>query len=152
MFKNNVKTAVVNDKTFYITPFSAFAALPILGDLQKQILPALGALIKENDGDDIDYQAAAQSIAVALGGDSLMAWSKRLINEDTVSVELDGDAKKLTQLMANQVFADPFEIIEVMIEVILVNFKDPLMRSLSRFGLGDKAAAKFSQLASSDQT
>ena len=152
MAKNGVKTVDVNGKTFYITPFSAFAALPLLGDLQKQVMPALGSLIKENDGDEIDYQAAAQSIGTALSGDALTAWAKRLISEDTVSVEIDGDAKKLTQLVSSQVFDDPFEIIELMIQIILVNFKDPLVRSLSRFGLGDKAAATLNQLVNSDQT
>lgn len=144
------QTVEINDKTFYITPFGAFEALPLLGDLQKQILPAVAALVKDNDEDSIDYEAAARSIGAALSGAELVAWSKRLITPDNVSVEHDGDAKKLNTAVANAIFTDPFEILELMVQVIMVNFKDPLARSLSRFGLGDKVKAKFSQSVNSE--
>lgn len=128
---------------FYVQRMDAFAALEAFGDLQKDILPSLGGMLALL-GDASDDQAdQAMTDAVAnlsrnLSGKQLRYWVDRLLSRDRVSVEIDGEVKRMGQTERLQAFDDFTEILELLYQVIKLEFAGPLARWLSRLGLGQK--------------
>ena len=129
----------LGESVFYIQRFPPFVAMKVLGDLQKIILPALGAAAKEAKGIDLDapddgLDALADMFGSALSvlpqhvdGVGLENAARMLLNPDYVSVSPDGMASpsRLTEDMAIVVFEGRvMDMFAVMAEVFRVNFMD----------------------------
>ncbi|MCZ8393452.1 hypothetical protein O9556_24670 [Achromobacter xylosoxidans] len=137
--------------------------LKLLGDLQKEILPAAGSLFGAVEGGQAsdgsagageatlrDEQAVMQALrhlSSRLGGDELQKWFGLLVGPDNVSFELEGrEPQKLTDAHRGLAFQDFSEILELMYHVLMHNFAGPLARWASRFGL---ARGKLGSLSAS---
>lgn len=131
---------VINDTTFFITPMDAFEALAVFGDLQKDVLPAvgdlLGSLARDDGGnDDAAMARALEKLSSKLDGKQLRQWADRLLTKDSISVELNGNDMQLDATAKVMAFKEFTDILELMLHVIKVNFAGPLARWLSRSGL-----------------
>lgn len=128
----------------YITPFDAFRQLRLFGDLQKEILPAVGGVMNVAFGSDVNDEktdaAAIQAFRALSGnfsGDQLEKWAGLLITADNVAFERDGgEPKKLSKAMYGEAFGADFSLVlELMYHVGKVNFADPLARWAGLSGL-----------------
>jgi hypothetical protein len=145
------KTVTIGGTTFHLRTFSPFEQLKMFGDLQRELLPALGILMSAGDGvakkdDDMDIAAALSRLSGSLDGGKLAAWSQRLLTEDTISFTSNAssgkEAQKLKPGLFDLAFNDFSEIVELMGEVIVLNFAGPLGRWLGRIGSGREALGK----------
>lgn len=144
-----MKQVTINDTTFYIRKMNAFEGLKVFGDLQKEVLPALGGAFDsmqnpQNGNLNADtMRDVVAGLSQALSGDSLATWSNRLLCSGYVSFDApSGDAIELKKANFDTVFTDFTGILELLVAVILENFKDPLAQLLSRTGLGNLNQAK----------
>ncbi|TFL14220.1 hypothetical protein CSC67_08695 [Pusillimonas caeni] len=133
----------VNETVFFITPMDAFEALAVFGDLQKDILPAVGDLIaavakEEGDkaGDEAAMARAIQKLSEKLDGKQLTRWADRLLTKDSITVEINGADLPLDAAAKAMAFREFTDVLELLFHVIKVNFAGPLARWLSRTGLG----------------
>lgn len=147
----NPAEKTIGNTIYYITKMNAFAALPILGELQSELLPSAGGLIgaiSGGEGEEFDESKLGDAIASfskALDGKSLVKWAEKLLDPELVSYEkldehgdADGEVKKLTKVERDVACEDAIEMVELMAQILIVNFASPLKRLLNRTGLGDK--------------
>ena len=155
---------MIGSTTFHVAKFDAFTQLKLLGDLQKEILPAAGALLGAVLGGDTAGEGAGEGAAKAaqkrdeqaivdalrqlstrLGGDDLHKWCGVLITAENVTFELEGrDPQKLTEAHRGLAFADFSEVLELMYLVLMHNFSGPLVRWAGRFGPAREKLASLS--------
>lgn len=129
----------IGSRKYLITKMDAFTALAVFGDLQKEILPAVGSLA--GNGSDTAI-AAIESLSSRLSGKQLTDWADRLITPDNVAYQgMDGEYHKLKAVDREGVFDNAIEIIELIVEIVRVNFAAPLTQWLNRSGLADKLKA-----------
>lgn len=153
-------TVEIGGVKFIITPFDAFKQLKLFGNLQREILPAVGGVLnvtlaKESAaGEDADAAAlkAFRDLSANFDGDTLLKWANALLLEgENVVFEMDGnEPKKLTKMNREDALPDLSYVMELMFHVGKVNFADPLQRWAGLSGLAHKLTAKLS--ASSGQT
>ncbi|SSW67319.1 hypothetical protein AVE30378_02560 [Achromobacter veterisilvae] len=141
--------------TFHISKFDAFRQLELLGDLQKEVLPAAGGLLSavfseggpEQARDDLAMAQALRDLSVRLGGGELKKWANLLIDPELVSFELSGrDPQKLTEPRRGLAFEDFSQILELMFHILMHNFSGPFAQWAGRFG---PARAKLGTLSAS---
>lgn len=131
----------VNGTVFFITPMDAFEALAVFGDLQKDILPAIGDLITAvakdagAQADDAAMARAIEKLSGKLDGKQLKGWADRLLTKDSITVEINGADLPLDAAAKSMAFREFTDILELLLHVIKVNFAGPLGRWLSRSGL-----------------
>ncbi|WP_237173044.1 phage tail assembly chaperone [Paracandidimonas lactea] len=128
----------VGETLFFVTPMDAFEALAAFGDLQKDLLPALGELISVAAGQDDGEAAmgrAIEKLSTKLDGKQLKYWADRLLTRDTISVEINGADMPLDVAAKAMAFREFTDILELLAHVIRINFAGPFMRWLSRTGL-----------------
>lgn len=131
----------VNGTVFFITPMDAFEALAVFGDLQKDILPAVGDLITAvakdagAQADDAAMARAIEKLSGKLDGKQLKGWADRLLTKDSITVEINGADLPLDAAAKSMAFREFTDILELLRHVIKVNFAGPLGRWLSRSGL-----------------
>ncbi|WP_406611915.1 phage tail assembly chaperone [Alcaligenes aquatilis] len=130
----------VNDTIFLITPMDAFEALEVFGDLQKDLLPAVGELLSLSLGAQAEQaevlmSGAIEKLSEKLSGRQLKQWTDRLINADSVAVSMNGRDMRLDAAARAMVFKEFTDILELLFHVLKVNFASPLGRWLSRSGL-----------------
>ncbi|HEL5025733.1 TPA: hypothetical protein UOA81_000902 [Stenotrophomonas maltophilia] len=140
------KEVQIGQTTFYLTTFAPRDQLRIFGDLQKELLPSVGTLFtaaagkSEADDGELDEAVllgAIRSFSGSLDGKGLDAWCGRLIDAERVTYEKSGrDARKLTPGQMDDAFDDFGEILELLFEIIKLNFAGPLGRWLGLFGSG----------------
>lgn len=150
-------TVEINGVKFRITPFDPFKQLELFGNLQREILPAVGGVLNVAfAGDNPDEKTDAAAIAAFrdlssnFSGDVLKKWAHLLINEELVTYELAGEVQKLNAHRFGEAFTDFSMILELMYHIGKVNFADPLQRWAGLSGLAQKLTAKLS--ANSGQT
>lgn len=155
---NRVLTVKIGDTEFIIRKIDPFLALQIFGDLQRDILPAVGHLLEGVFADDKGGEGTAKADAKAdaavaeairelsgkLDGASLAAWADRLFNPEFVAVSLNGRESKLTKEMRALAFRDAGDILELMFHIIRHNFADFFLRWAGRIGPVQGLAAKLS--------
>lgn len=142
------KIVAIGGYKFGIARMDAFSALEVFGDLQKELLPALGGLMKPEGEQDGTAQALSV-LSGSLSGKSLTKWANRLLDPDYISVENeDGVLEKLTADRREMVFDNAVEILELMVAIIRENFADPLMQWLARSGLEAQLKDKIQSAAS----
>lgn len=145
---------------FRITPFDAFTQLEMFGDLQKEILPAVGGVLnvtlasdkdKAMDQSDTAAIAAFRELSGNFDGATLKKWANKLLQEEFITFEVPGnDPQKLSPIRRNEAFPDLSYLLELMFHVGKVNFAAPLARWAALSGVAQQLAAKLS--AGSGQT
>ena len=147
------KEVTIGTTIFRISRFDPFRQLKLLGDLQKEVLPAAGSMMAavfggEGEAQAKDEQAMLQAfrdLSTRLGGDALAAWAERLIDPELVTFELAGrDPQKLTAAHRGMAFSDFAEILELLYHVLEHNFAGPLVRWAGRFGPAREKLASLS--------
>jgi|SRR6186713_444496 len=143
----------IGEVTFRITPFDPFKQLQLFGNLQKEILPAVGGVLNVTLGSetvaDADADAAAikafRELSANFSGDVLLKWANLLLEDDYITFEFPGDEpKKLTKHNRTDALPDMSYILELMFHVGKVNFADPLQRWAGLSGLAQKLKVKLS--------
>lgn len=140
-----IKEVAIGATVFRISRFDPFRQLKLLGDLQKEVLPAAGSMLtavfvgdQSNGAEERDEAAmlhAFRELSAKLGGDALAGWAERLIDAELVSFELAGrEPQKLTPAHRGLAFADYSEILELLFHILAHNFAGPLVRWAGRFG------------------
>lgn len=134
----------IGEKKFYITPFSAFKAANLTGELASVLAPLLGALAplvgessqkgesgqKDTGLMDIDAgkAVAAMSGCSSISGDRLEALMKKLLLSDNIVVEApdeDGNVRpeRLDRELADELFCgEVHEMFLLCFYVIRLNF------------------------------
>lgn len=150
-------SVTVGNKNYYITKLDPFTALEVFGDLQKELLPAVGELVLSAVKDGIDGKKASlptgdgdisqaiTKLSTALSGAQLKYWTNRLLTPDHVSVELSGKTVRLEGMAKEMAFDDFSEILELLVNVITINFAAPILGFLNRFGTGQQSKAAASK-------
>lgn len=148
---SRIHNVTIGSSEFSIRRFDPFMALELLGDLQRDILPALGSLMAGvfGKGEDAATDAAiadtVRELSTKLDGASLQRWANRLLDPEFVTVIINGRDSKLTKDMRAMAFDDAGQIIELMVHIIRHNFADFFLRWAGRFGsvqgLKDKLSA-----------
>lgn len=155
----NITEVEIDGVTFRIVPFDPFKQLKLFGDLQREVLPAVGGVMNvafaqqadQGEGADRAAIGAFRELSMKFGGDVLEKWAKILIDPDHVSFETDGgEPKKLVKALHGEAFSDFSMILELMYHVGKVNFADPLARWAGLTGLARKLSDRLS--GSSAQT
>ena len=147
----------VGDTTFFITKMNAFEALPVFGDLQKELLPALGALLGSlkdepegslkdepegslKDVNNADLEKAVEKLSAQLDGKSLERWATRLLDSGHIAYEDEnGEAVRFKLARDGHIFQDFAEVLQLLVVVIKENFAAPLTRWLNLSGLAGLA-------------
>lgn len=150
------KQVTIGETEYFIQRMDPFTALRVFGDLQRDILPAVGQLLQAAVGDDskpgpapadLSDASIAQAItalSARLDGASLEAWAGRLLDPECIAVSLNGRDTKLTKDTRALVFRDAGEILELMAHVIHHNFADFLARWVGLSGSAQKLLGKLS--------
>jgi hypothetical protein len=138
--------------TFYLRPMDPFKSLDLLGDLQKTVLPALGAALgKTNlgaaDGDEetapaqkesvtlsnllskeLDVENALKQLSAAVSGAKLNDLLTRILNGDYISYGPYGDkdkVKKLDRAALASIYNGKLKgMFELAWQVLRVNYSD----------------------------
>ena len=141
----------VGDTTFFITKLNAFEALPVFGDLQKELLPALGALLgslkdgKQEGGslkdvNNADLEKAVEKLSAQLDGKALERWATRLLDSGHIAYEDEnGEAVRFKLARDGHIFQDFAEVLQLLVVVIKEHFAAPLTRWLNLSGLAGLA-------------
>lgn len=151
----------VGEYNFYITPFPAFKAANITGELASVLAPLLGVLAPLVDGGnqkeggegsdggslmDIDAGKAAEAIAgcSAISGDKLEKLMQKLLLGRNIVVEApnqDGEveAQRLDMDLANELFCGEVQDMFVLcFHVIRLNFNGFFKRFAARSGKAEE--------------
>ena len=150
----------IGEMDFYITPFGAFKAANLTGELASVLAPLLGALAplvagnKENkDGTDnglldIDARTAAEALSNCTGisGDRLEKLMRKLLLGGNIIVELidedtgEREAQRLTADLADEVFCGEIQDMFLLcFHVIKLNFNGFFKRLGTQSGKGGGA-------------
>lgn len=148
---SRIHSVTIGQAEFHIRRFDPFMALELFGDLQRDILPALGSLMSavfakdEGSMSDAAIGDAVRELSTKLDGASLQRWANRLLDPEFVSFSISGRDAKLTRDKRDMAFEDAGQIIELMVHIIRHNFADFFLRWAGRFGsvqgLKDKLSA-----------
>lgn len=150
---SSIKEVTIGTTVFRISRFDPFRQLKLLGDLQKEVLPAAGSMLTaifgaEGQAQDRDEQAmleAFRELSIKLGGDALAGWADRLIDAELVTFELvNREPQKLTTAHRGMAFSDFSEILELLFHILEHNFAGPLVRWAGRFGPAREKLASLS--------
>lgn len=123
----------VGGMDFYITPFAAFKAANLTGELASVLTPLLGALAplaKENDLMDVDAGKAASAMAscTAISGDKLEKLTRKLLLGGHVVAEVlnqngEKETVRLDSDLADELFCgDVQDLFVLCFHVIRLNF------------------------------
>lgn len=124
---------IVGGNKFYITPFAAFKAANLTGELASVLAPLLGVLAPlASDGSlmDVDAGKAAEAMVncTAINGDKLEKLMKKLLLGGHITVEItneDGETEgeRLNEDLANEIFCgDVQDMFALCFHVIKLNF------------------------------
>lgn len=144
-------TVTIKENVFRITPFDAFRQLALFGDLQREILPAVGGVLNvavgsKGEGDERTDKAAIEAfrdLSTQFDGKTLTRWANLLLDEECILVEIGGRTpEKLNNIVRGLALEDFADILELMFHVGKVNFAAPLQRWASLSGLAQKLTAR----------
>ncbi|MDB5849790.1 MAG: hypothetical protein JWP29_3542 [Rhodoferax sp.] len=146
MAQANRETVEIGDNIFTIKRFEPLKSLEVLGDLQKHLLGPMASVLSQVRGaSDVDtatqaFTAAVTQASGSLDGKTLTSLARMLLNPEYVFVQADGagDAVKLTEGVQNRVFADVGEMVELLVQIVVVNYAKVFTAGVSRIGLALK--------------
>lgn len=153
---------VVGGIKFYITPFPAFKAANLTGELASVLAPLLGSLIPlvqgakgdkgimDIDIDSIDENKAAEAVlsCTTINGDKIESLMRKLLLGGHIVVEVPGEdgepeAAKLDMDLANELFCGNIQDMFVLcFRVIKLNFKGFFKNLAALSGKQKPGAAK----------
>lgn len=145
---------VVGDKKFLITPFPAFTAANLTGELASVLAPLFSALapmaVEKGDLGDIDVTEAAGALSNSVGfdGDKIEKLMKKLLLGGNVVVEWvdeDGnnEAERLNYDLANELFCGEVqEMFILCFHVIKLNFNGFFKKLAGQFGKVEEVVAR----------
>lgn len=151
------EVAAAGEYKFYITPFPAFKAANLTGELASVLAPLLGALAPlmpaaaggENGLMDIDVEKAAGVMAgVEIDGDQLEKLMKKLLLGGHIVVEAEGESgetepQRLDMDLANELFCGEVQdMFMLCFHVIKLNFNGFFKRFAARSGKAEPALKK----------
>lgn len=142
--KQRQKEITIGETTFVVHTIPPFQALAVLGDLQKELAPVLGALA-EGEGQSVDFAKVAEVLSPRLSGEALLKWTEKLLRPEYVSVVINGNAVGIDKETRELAFTDALQILQLMYELIAFNFAEPLRSFGSRFGPQVAALTKASK-------
>lgn len=139
------------DYTFYIRPMEPFKSLDLLGDLQKTILPTIGAALGKVDDETkkeeitfanmlnqkIDIKAAFDTFAQDMNGTKLKNYMERILDLNYISYSKYGssDAKKMDKAALLEIYTGNIKnMFGLAWEVLKVNYKDFFSTLPTQFG------------------
>jgi hypothetical protein len=135
--------------TFWIMKYEPFLSVEILGDLQVKFLGPLAAFMESGDSDASPQEKSKyimegiDKLSKNLTGADLVSLSRLVLNGDYISVSVDNEpAEKLTDNMLNRAIDDVSEMIELVLEVVKVNYQNVFTLGLARIGRGTLNTAK----------
>ena len=133
------ETVEIGGTTYRIAKFDAFAALKILGDLQKQfVAPLLGVLDGREAGTPEAVTAGLmqgiERVSRDMDGDKLVAMAKRLLSPDHILVDWDGEPRRLDAGMIAVALQDVADVLELCTAVVRVNYASVFQRAATLFG------------------
>lgn len=155
MKRMNVTQKTIGEYTFYISPFAAFTAANMTGELGRLIGPILGALIPLASGSDKSISSiTADSVMQMQLDDALPAFTqafsslsgdqferlmrKLLVDYQNISVEgpaTEGATKRMDYDLANEVFCTALDDMFLLCwEVIKINYSSFFRRIGARSG------------------
>ncbi len=148
----------VGGMKFYITPFPAFKAANLTGELASVLAPLFGALAplvsggEQIDGDlmDVDVGKAAEAMAgcTAINGDKLEKLMQKLLTGGHITVEAPNEEgeiepQKLNVDLANELFCGEVQDMFVLcFHVIKLNFNGFFRKLAARSGKEGAAGEK----------
>jgi hypothetical protein len=146
-------TVEIKHNSYRIRPFDAFKQLAMFGDLQREVLPAIGGVLNVaigSKGDDADSEAgdkaaiaAFRDLSTQFDGKTLLRWANLLLDEQYIIVEMEGRTpEKLDRHVRETALEDFADVLELMFHVGKVNFAAPLQRWASLSGLAQKLTAR----------
>lgn len=145
-------TVKVNGTKYYITPFPAFKAANLSGELASVLAPIIGALmplaniLSEDNTQgslmDVDVNEAAKAISGCSGisGDKLELLMRKLLTEGNIVVEVPDEsgrteAQRLDYDLANEIFCGEIQDMFVLcFHVIKLNYNSFFGRLLALSG------------------
>lgn len=138
---------------FYITPFAAFKAANLTGELASVLAPLLGALAPlVGDGNlmDIDAGKAAEAMmnCNAINGDKIEKLMKKLLLGGHIAVEIENDdgekeGARLDEDMVNELFCGEIQDMFILcFHVIKLNFNGFFKKFAALSGKAGSANAK----------
>lgn len=143
----------VGDKKFYITPFAAFQAANLTGELASVLAPLLGAIAPlVNDGSlmnvDASKAAEAMSNCPSINGDKLEKLMKKLLLGGHITVEFtneegEKEGQRLDEDLVNEIFCgDVQDMFILCFHVIKLNFNGFFKKFATLSGKEGLAEAK----------
>lgn len=130
--RTEIKLKTVNDVVFHVQCFDPFAALRVLGDLQRVLSPIVGSMVGSANATDVEsINILSKSISNIcnglheyVDGDTLVKLIEMLVREDYISVSIEGGTpKRLSKDLVNLVFnGNPGGVLELAYEVVKVNY------------------------------
>lgn len=143
----------VGGRKFYITPFAAFKAANLTGELASMLAPllsVLGSLVHDGDLMDVDAGKAADAIANcnAIDGNKLEKLMKKLLLGGHITVEFtneDGnvEGERLDEDLANEIFCgDVQDMFVLCFHVIKLNFNGFFKKFADLSGKAGSAGGK----------
>lgn len=151
------KQVKVGDYNFYITPFPAFTAANLTGELASTLAPLLGvlaSLVKEDGGEglgdiDVTEAASAMSSCTAISGDKIENLMRKLLLGGNIAVEIPDEmtgqveAERLTYDLVNEIFCSEVQDMFVLcFHVIKLNFNGFFNRLAGQSGVVDVVSAR----------
>src|SRR3954464_12932774 len=130
-----------NGNVFYIRRYDPFLAMKVLGDVQKKFLAPFAQFMEANDRKlpqdvrDRNMTEAIDKISKNLDGDSLIELTRKVLNQEYISVVIDGKPpEKLTENVLNMAVDSVGDVFSLVFEVLRVNFEDLFMRGKNLIG------------------
>lgn len=124
----------IGENDFYIRRFQAFAAVEVLGDLQKQFAgPLLGMMDGKPSGSpeeaNANMMAAFGKLSATIDGRTLRDLAKRLLDKEYVSVSIEGgQVRKLDDAAIALSLETAADVLQLCWEIVKFNFAEVVAR------------------------
>lgn len=135
----------IGDNKFYITPFAAFKAANLSGELASLLVPLFSVItpfVADNNLMNVDVKAAGEAMAncTAISGDKLEQLMKKLLLGGHIVVEIVGEdgekeRNRLDMDLANEIFCGEVQDMCILcFYVIRLNFNGFFKKLAPLFG------------------
>jgi len=138
----------INGNTFYLRRYDPFLSLQILGEVQKKFLPPLASLLEANDAGQEETARisaamdAVEKVSKTLDGNSLVSLVKLVLNQDYISVSIDGaEPRRLDEGALNLSCEDVADVISLVVEMMRYNYERLFTQGRTLIGQGAPQAA-----------
>lgn len=129
----------IGDQTFYIQRFDPWTAVRILGDLQKQFVGPLLSMFDGKEAGSPEAVTAAlmggiEKVSRDLDGAKLEQMAKRLLSDQHIWVDWDGQQRRITPDIFFTVLGDVADLLELCVAVVKTNYSSVFQRAATLIG------------------